>query len=324
MNGRQRFKETMSYGAPDRVPFFEEGVRKDVLEAWAEQGLEPGTDLASIFTYDRRDEIAPDLDPLPKQKKYPSSRAELKAWRRFLNANDPARLPDDWAEKVQSWRNRDHMVMLRAHRGFFLTMGVYDWRRFNELIYLVKDDPVFVREMMTIQGEFAAALADRILEEVEIDAVIFGEPIGGNDRSLISPALYEELVLTSYEPIREVLDRHNVETIILLTYANTRVLIPSALKWGFNCLWASEANQEAMDYRAIRREFGRDLRLIGGIDLDTLRLDKKAIQSEMEEKVPPLVADGGYIPLADGRVRDDVSFENYCFYRRLLEQMCRP
>jgi uroporphyrinogen decarboxylase len=76
-----------------------------------------------------------------------------------------------------------------------------------------------------------------------------------------------------------------------------------------------------MDYRDIRQEFGRDLRLIGGIDLDALRQDKEAIRREVEEKVPPLVAEGGYIPLADGRVRADVPFENYIYYRQLLREV---
>jgi uroporphyrinogen decarboxylase len=96
-------------------------------------------------------------------------------------------------------------------------------------------------------------------------------------------------------------------------------LIPSILKWGFNCLWACEVNTAAMDYRELRKELGRDLRLIGGIDLDVLRQGKEAIKREIEEKVPALLADGGYLPLADGRVRDDVPFENYAYYRRLLE-----
>jgi hypothetical protein len=76
-----------------------------------------------------------------------------------------------------------------------------------------------------------------------------------------------------------------------------------------------------MDYRHLRREFGHELRLIGGIDLDALREGKTAIRREIEEKVPPLLADGGYIPLADGRVREDVTFENYSYYRQLLKQV---
>jgi hypothetical protein len=76
-----------------------------------------------------------------------------------------------------------------------------------------------------------------------------------------------------------------------------------------------------MDYRDLRREFGRDLRLIGGIDLDALRHGKQAIRREITEKVPPLLADGGYVPLADGRVREDVPFENYVYYRQLLQEV---
>jgi hypothetical protein len=55
--------------------------------------------------------------------------------------------------------------------------------------------------------------------------------------------------------------------------------------------------------------------------LDSLRLGKEAIKREIEEKVPPLVADGGYVPLADGRVRPDMPLENYLYYRNLLEQV---
>jgi hypothetical protein len=133
--------------------------------------------------------------------------------------------------------------------------------------------------------------------------------------------MYEEFVLSSYEPLLDVLRRYSVDTIIFRTYANARALVPSILKWGINCLWACEVDVEAMDYADLRREFGRDLRLIGGIDLDALRRGKEAIQREIEDKVPPLLADGGYVPLADGRIREDVPFENYVYYRQLLAKV---
>ena len=60
--------------------------------------------------------------------------------------------------------------------------------------------------------------------------------------------------------------------------------------------------------------------MIGGIDLDVLHRDKDSIRREIHEKVPLLLEDGGYIPLADGRVREDVPFENYVYYRQLLKE----
>jgi hypothetical protein len=71
-------------------------------------------------------------------------------------------------------------------------------------------------------------------------------------------------------------------------------------------------------------EYGKKLRLIGGIDLDVLRQDKEAIRVEVEEKVPPLLAQGGYVPLADGRVREDIPLENYLYYRELLQRVTKP
>jgi uroporphyrinogen decarboxylase len=188
-------------------------------------------------------------------------------------------------------------------------------------MFALKQDPEYVKQAMSIWGRFNAAVAERILNEANCDAAIFSEPLGGNDGPLISPKMYEEFVLKSYEPVLEVLHKHRVETIILRTYANSRMMIPSILEYGFNGLWACEVNVETMDYRDLRREFGRDLRLIGGIDLDALRRGRESIREELEEKVPPLIADGGYVPLADGRVREDVPFSDYVYYRQLLKAL---
>lgn len=311
----------MAYGQPDRAPFFEEGLREDVLEAWRSQGMPPKATISELFPFDFREEIAPDLDPRPFLKKWPGDRSEIATLRRCLDPTDPDRLPNGWPETIQAKRERGDIVMLRAHRGFFQSMGVSGWKRFAELMTMLFDDPGLVHEIMEIQAEFSAGLVDRVLQEIEIDAAIFSETIAGNDGPLISPAMYEEFVLPHYEPVLEVLRRYGVETIIIRTYANTRVLLPRIMKWDFDCLWACETNPQAMDYHEIRREFGRDLRLIGGIDVDVLRQDAEAIRREVEERVPLLLKDGGYIPLADGRIRADISYENYAAYRLILDEV---
>lgn len=76
-----------------------------------------------------------------------------------------------------------------------------------------------------------------------------------------------------------------------------------------------------MDYQQIRQEFGRDLRLIGGVDVDVLLGDKETLCREVKETIPPLLQEGGFIPLADGRIRGNVPFENYVAYRELLRDL---
>jgi uroporphyrinogen decarboxylase len=259
------------------------------------------------------------MEPRPYPREWPSSVPGLDELRRRLDPEDDDRLPAGWPEVIDAWRRRDYPLLIRVHRGFFQTLGVGDWRRFEDVIYLVKDDPVFVQAVLDLQGQFIARLLERILPHIVVDGAIFSEPIAGNSGPLISPKMYETFVLSSYEPVLAVLRQHGVQNIIARTYANARILLPSFLKWGFNCLWACETGN-TMDYLAIRQEYGKELRLIAGIDTDALRGDKGTIQREVQEKVPPLLASGGYIPLADGRIRADIPYENYAYYRALLAQ----
>ena len=321
MNPRHRFAETMSFGRPDRVPYFEEGLRPEVLEAWRRQGMPADLDPAAVFPSDPREEVQPDLDPRPRPETWPASREGLADLVRRLDPDDPSRLSDDLDAVAARAEDGRQVTMLRVHRGFFLSMGVYDWDRLHETCLLLYDDPVFVRELLEIQGRFAARVAERVLERAPVDAAIVSEPIGGNEGPLISPRMYEELILPSYRPVLDVVARHGVRTLIFRTYANARLLLPAALRAGFTCLWACEVDPRVMDYRQLRREMGPDLRLIGGIDLDALRHGPEAIRREVESKVPPLLEQGGYVPLADGRVREDVPWRDYLAYREMLGEM---
>ncbi len=324
MDSRERFREVMRYGVPDRVPLFEEGIRTEVVQAWRMQGMPPDVELSDLFTFDRHESIEPELGPLPRPAAWPSSISELSSFRSLLNLEDPARLSGDWSDRARRSSSSGSTLMLSACDGLFLSLGVDGWHSFSEVARRLACEPQVVLAIMRIQGEFAALMAERILREAAIDAAVFSEPLCGNHGPLISPRMYEEFALKSYEPILQVLRRNRIGTIIFMTWGNARLLLPAIVRYGFNCLWAYEANAPAMDYRGIRREFGRNLRLIGGIDLDKIREGEEASRREILDKVPPLLADGGYIPLADGRVREDVPYRNYVRYRRLLEEVARP
>jgi len=321
MTSRERFHATMNYGSPDRAPYFEEGMREDVIEAWRAQGLPPDVDPDTMFPTDHREHVGVNLNPLPPFEEWQPTRQGLKELAKRLDPDAPGRLPANWTERVAAWKQRDYVLGLPISRGFFLTMGVGDFRTFLPVMYLLFDDPALVEGIMRTSGECWAGIAEKVLREVEIDYALFSEPIGGNDGPLLSPKMYERFVLRAYQPILDVLRRFNVSTIIFQTYANARVLIRSVLNAGMNCLWACEVNVEAMDYLSLRQEFGRDLRLIGGIDLDVLLQSKCDITREIQRKVPPLLQQGGYVPVADGRVRANVPLENYLHYRKVLRQV---
>ena len=313
----------MASGFTQEIPLFEEGIREEVLEAWHQQGLPENTDHFDYFQYDRRIEIYPEVGPLPEPAVWPTDQDSLNDFIKRFDPDDSKRFSLNESEKSQLEEDSETIRILRVHRGFFITAGVYEWDRFEEVMLLAMDDPGLVREVLRIQGTFAAQMTARFLADHKVEAALFSEPIGGNHGPLVSPKMYRELILPTYQPIFKVLQENGVSTIIWRTYANTRALLPAAIEAGINCLWACECGTDAMDYGPIREEFGQDLRLIGGIDLDALHGNLGDIKMELETKVPPLLSQGGYLPLLDGRVRKIIPFEKYKYYRQTLEELVK-
>jgi hypothetical protein len=321
MTCRQRFAAAMAGELVDRPPLFDEGIRDEVLAQWREQGLPHDADLASLARHDRRERVEVDFWPRPALEHPVESAAELRELRRRLDPDDPGRLPADWANRVAGLRGREHVLELYLHSGFFLTNGANTWDKVERLLYRTHDDPGLVQAVMEAHAECAAALVQRILTEVEIDYATFSEPISGPDRPLIGPAMFRRLSLATYDSILRALRRGGRRTVVFQTYANSRALLPAVVEAGFDCLWAMESTPGSMDYLELRREFGPGLRLIGGIDLDWLRLPAAEITGRMEALLPPLLAQGGYVPLADGRVRPDIPLQAYLHYRAELERL---
>ena len=96
MSSRQRFRETMKFGQPDRVPYFEEGIRKEVIRVWKQQGLSNRAELDTLFPSDMRERLELNLDPRSSYKKIPLTRSGLKKFRQQLDPYDRGRLPKRW------------------------------------------------------------------------------------------------------------------------------------------------------------------------------------------------------------------------------------
>ena len=119
----------------------------------------------------------------------------------------------------------------------------------------------------------------------------------------------------------DLLDAHGVEVRIFGSHGHVQELIPVVLEAGINTLWVGNTGPAGLDYVALRREYGRDLRLIGGIDVRVLEADRAAVEAEVKRVVPPLMEQGGYVPMVDGRVRKYVPYENYRAYRESIREL---
>jgi uroporphyrinogen decarboxylase len=70
-------------------------------------------------------------------------------------------------------------------------------------------------------------------------------------------------------------------------------------------------------------ELGRrypDLLMSGGFDKRILAQGKEAIDREIDRIMPVMYKRGGYIPTCDHGVPEEVSFENYVYYRERMKE----
>jgi uroporphyrinogen decarboxylase len=103
---------------------------------------------------------------------------------------------------------------------------------------------------------------------------------------------------------------------------NVDQFIPLVLEGGLNGLLPFEV-AAGSDVREVRRRYGKNLLIFGGIDKRALAQGKAAIDGELESKVRPLLAEGGYFPMLDHYAPPDISFENYLYYKMKLKSMRR-
>ncbi len=321
MNERERFHRLMRGAPVDRPPLLEEGVRAAVLERWHREGLPRGTTHLDLFGLSPHERVGPDLTFRPR---YYGRIVDLPV-REYRRAFDVSRrrFPRDWIAVARRLDAREHVACVWASRGLLPSLGVGDWHTLEQALLATRERPAHVQELLDHYGDFCARMLELTLEDIDPEFIYLSEPISDNAGPLISPAMFEELMIPVYRKIVTVAQRHGCTNVLVSTYGNTSRLFPTMMDTGVTMIWLSEApDVPELDYRELRRRFGPGLGLIGGIPLGVLREDSLAsMAARVHEIVPPLLREGRYIPLASGRVRADVPWKTYRRYREVLAEL---
>jgi len=327
MNARERFLETLRFGEPDRVPHYDQSVREDTLERWHREGLPRDVSVEEFFELDHwelfgpREDVSLNLYRIPEFEGELKTRPDFERLKQSYDPTTPERYPTDWDQHARRWQDRDYPVGITAWRGFFQSLAVGDWQSLLNLLYMIHDAPGLLTEMVEFLADFILVVIERALSEVEFDYAILDEPIASHHAPVIAPASFHRFVIPAYRRIVNCLRAAGIEVIIFDTHGAVKPLIPLCLEAGVNALWCGAARASGVSYVELREEFGRDLLLIGGLDERVLEQDRRAIEEEILSQVPPLLEQGGYVPLVDGRVRSWVPFENYVYYREWIRKL---
>ena len=116
--------------------------------------------------------------------------------------------------------------------------------------------------------------------------------------------------------------QHDIKYIYVDSDGDASMLIPIWLEVGINGTTPIEI-AAGMDPVALRKEYGKDLYLMGGIDKRELARNNESIRAEVRKRLLPLVDVGGYLPGVDHAVPADVSFENHAYYVDCIREVER-
>lgn len=241
---------------------------------------------------------------------------QLKAER--LKPTLDGRLPSDWDEMIVEYNARDYPLFIGGpYNGFFGTPG--DLIAKDQLLLMYYEDPDLLKDMINYLADFWIALHDQILDHVNVDAASFWEDMCYKNGPMISPAMFREFMLPAYKKMTAFYRDRGISIILVDSDGDLRKLIPLWLEGGVTALYNFEVNA-GMDVVEIRKAYPK-LQIVGGLDKMQLARGPAAIDAELESKVPFMLSQGGYFPCIDGNVDPEVSWENFCHYRRRLDEM---
>lgn len=259
---------------------------------------------------------------IPKPQRY--LLRDRESWRKFyLPRLDPTRLeryPKDWDEQVKKWcdPNRAEPIFLSGGSLYGL---LRNWMGLENLSLVVYDDPSWFEEMVTTLADLYVAVLERFLATGgQFDACHMWEDMCYNAGPLLSPRHFKKYLSPQYRRITDLLHRHGVDVVYLDCDGNIEALMPLWLEAGVNCMFPLEIGTWGADPIKYRRQYGKDLLIIGGFDKHILAGSKADIEKEVY-RLLPLIEEGGFIGTCDHLVPPDVPYRNYLFFVETIRRV---
>ena len=320
---KERFLATLGGGEADRFPFFDLEPSDETIRVWRRQGLPKRRSVAEFFNLEEHHSVGLELRSAPFYHKAPDLLSDPASFCRHYDPDDSHRYARGFVRRCTRLDREGRVVSVVASGGGFLQMlGVGDWDTLVAACEALVRRPASVQALMERTTEFYCECLDRVLSQVSVAYASFYEPIASNAGPVISPEMFMRFAVPGYRKTVDLLQKYDVPLrVFCTTGGDLSSLLPMLIDAGINCLWISNIMSAEMEYSKLRREYGPDVALIGGIDATALSRDEDAVRRAVIDTVPPLIASGRYLPCLDDRPRINTSFSLYRHYRELLAEL---
>ncbi|MBT4498921.1 MAG: hypothetical protein HOC74_14425 [Gemmatimonadetes bacterium] len=356
MTDRERFNRQMHYESVDRCFNMEFGYWEENFSQWPifiENGIKNNGEADAFFSFDRIGGVGGNIwmDPA-----FPSRVVEETEDRQIIMNGDgllaevpkdghdtiphyikaTVVTPEDWKQAKEERFRRDDPrrkvdveALKKNHppdRDYAMGVNcgsmigrIRNILTFEGLAYAIFDYPDMVEDMVETACVLVEDSLDQILPHIDVDFATGWEDICFKNGPIVNLDFFERAIVPRYKRIGKKLHAAGIDLWYTDCDGDVRPLMPGFLEAGINCLFPYEVNS-CVHPAELFAEYGKELRIMGGVDKLEMIKGKEAIKAYMESLVP-LVERGGYIPFCDHRCPPDVDPDDYVYYLDLKEKM---
>lgn len=182
------------------------------------------------------------------------------------------------------------------------------------LSYMIFDDYELLEEIVDTFAEMQYRCAEEVLKTgAKFDFAHYWEDICFKNGPLVSPEIFENLCAKHYKKRNDLVKSYGIEIISLDCDGFIDSLLPIWLENGVNTMFPIEVGTWNASIKPWREKYGKEIRGVGGMDKTVLRMDKNAVDKEIE-RLKPLIELGGYIPCPDHRLMPGTKWELAQYY----------
>ncbi len=185
-------------------------------------------------------------------------------------------------------------------------------RGMNDGIMDMAADRLLVQDMFRRCADFAVRLADAACHRFPLDWLWTGDDVASQDSMMMSPQMWRDLVKPELKRVFDV-GKGNGLPVAYHCCGALGPIIPDLIEIGMDVLNPVQSTARGMDPPDLKREFGRDIAFMGGLDTQYLLPSGTAdeVRRETERLIDGMTADGGgYILAASHTIPPETSDEN--------------
>ena len=307
MNSRQRVLTALRREVPDRVPYCELGIDRVLasgLMGWGQPDSQEADLEANVYSVDESKAVAARLGldnicyvlraPVYAHKQ-PGQDGRLFYGEGMIRSEsdlDLLELPDPLDDSLYEGARRfaeqkgEFCAWIVTRIGIFptwLSMGI---ENFSIALY---ENRSFLEAVLDRYCDWAVTVAERVCQ-LGFDVYASTDDMAFKTNTFFSPQVFRELVLPRFQTVA---DKVTLPWVVH-SDGNLMPFIDDLIGLGIAGLHPIEKG--AMDIRAVKRDYGDRICLLGNVDLNILGLGTpQEVDQEVRELIRDVAPGGGYI-----------------------------